>query len=98
MIDEEYFLEVHDVVKRFGHVTALDGVSLKAALGEILAIVGDNGAGKSTLIKILTGVLVPDRGRIVIDGKSYLALTPKLPWKLAFPQYIRIWLWLTAGM
>ncbi|MGI6677654.1 MAG: ATP-binding cassette domain-containing protein [Dehalobacterium sp.] len=78
MIDEEYFLEVHDVVKRFGHVTALDGVSLKAALGEILAIVGDNGAGKSTLIKILTGVLVPDRGRIVIDGKSYLALTPKI--------------------
>lgn len=72
-----YFLEVHDVVKEFSHVMALDGVSLNATQGEILAIVGDNGAGKSTLIKILSGVLVPDGGRIVIDGKSYRALTPK---------------------
>lgn len=72
-----YFLEVHDVVKGFNHVMALDRVSLNATQGEILAIVGDNGAGKSTLIKILSGVLVPDGGRIVIDGKSYTALTPK---------------------
>jgi ABC-type sugar transport system ATPase subunit len=77
MPETGYFLEVYDVVKEFGHVRALDKVSLKAALGEILAIVGDNGAGKSTLIKILSGVLVPDKGRIVIDGKSYTALTPK---------------------
>lgn len=72
-----YFLEVHDIFKGFGHVMALDGVSLNAAQGEILAIVGDNGAGKSTLIKILSGVLVPDAGEIVIDGKSYAALNPK---------------------
>lgn len=71
------FLEVHDIVKRFGPVTALNGVSLQASLGEILAIVGDNGAGKSTLIKILSGVLVPDAGTITIDGKSYTSLTPK---------------------
>lgn len=77
MTDTGFFLEVHDVVKVFGHVRALDGVSLNAAQGEILAIVGDNGAGKSTLIKILSGVLAPDEGRIVIDGKSYTALTPK---------------------
>jgi ABC-type sugar transport system ATPase subunit len=73
----EYFLEVHDIFKRFGHVMALDGVSLNAAQGEILAIVGDNGAGKSTLIKILSGVLAPDAGKIVIDDKSYAVLTPK---------------------
>lgn len=71
------FLEVHNIVKQFGAVTALDGVILQAGLGEILAIVGDNGAGKSTLIKILSGVLVPDAGTIVIDGKAYAALTPK---------------------
>lgn len=72
-----YFLEVHDIFKRFDQVTALDGVSLNGAQGEILAIVGDNGAGKSTLIKILSGVLVPDEGKIVINGKSYTVLTPK---------------------
>jgi len=77
MPETRYFLEVHDIFKRFGHVMALDGVSLNAAEGEVLAIVGDNGAGKSTLIKILSGVLVPDAGKIVINGKSYAMLTPK---------------------
>lgn len=71
------FLEVRDIVKRFGSVTALNGVTLQADLGEILAIVGDNGAGKSTLIKILSGALIPDAGTIVIDGKTYSSLTPK---------------------
>lgn len=77
MTETSCFLEVHDIVKRFGPVTALDGVSLKASLGEILAIVGDNGAGKSTLIKILSGVLVPDAGTIIINGRAYTSLSPK---------------------
>lgn len=78
MPEAGYFLEVQDVVKRFGHIIALDGVSLNASLGEILAIVGDNGAGKSTLIKMLSGALVPDEGRIIIEGNPYQALTPKI--------------------
>ncbi|MGI6685794.1 MAG: ATP-binding cassette domain-containing protein [Bacillota bacterium] len=77
MSGAEYFLEVRNIYKGFGHVMALNGVSMQAAQGEILAIVGDNGAGKSTLIKILSGVLVPDAGEIVIDGKPYAAMTPK---------------------
>ena len=56
------------IVKRFGGVTALEGVDLDAYPGEVLAIVGDNGAGKSTLIKILTGVHRPTAGRIEMDG------------------------------
>jgi D-xylose transport system ATP-binding protein len=61
-------LEVRDVVKRFGATLALDCVSLTLNKGEILALLGDNGAGKSTLIKILSGVVKPDAGEILIDG------------------------------
>ncbi|MBX5448735.1 ATP-binding cassette domain-containing protein [Thermogemmatispora sp.] len=61
-------IRTEGLVKRFGAVTALNGVSLYLRQGEVLGLVGDNGAGKSTLIKILTGFLQPDEGRIFIDG------------------------------
>jgi ABC-type sugar transport system ATPase subunit len=48
---EEPVLEVRNVSKRFGHVQALDDVSLKVYRGDIVGLLGDNGAGKSTLIK-----------------------------------------------
>jgi D-xylose transport system ATP-binding protein len=63
-------LEVRDVEKRFGATLALDRVSLSLGRGEILALLGDNGAGKSTLIKILSGVVKPDAGEILIDGEQ----------------------------
>ena len=62
-------LEVREVEKRFGATLALDRVSLTLDKGEILALLGDNGAGKSTLIKILSGVVKPDAGEILIDGE-----------------------------
>jgi fructose transport system ATP-binding protein len=62
-------LEAHGLVKRYGHVTALDGVDLELLPGEILAVIGDNGAGKSSLIKALSGALIPDEGRILLDGR-----------------------------
>jgi simple sugar transport system ATP-binding protein len=55
--------------KWYGANRALDDVSIELHSGEILAIAGDNGAGKSTLIKLLSGVLRPDEGRILIDGE-----------------------------
>ena len=61
-------LRAEDIVKRFGAVTALNGVSLEVKQGEILGILGDNGAGKSTLIKILTGFQPPTTGRLFIGG------------------------------
>lgn len=63
-------LRATSIVKRFGQVTALDGVSMHLARGEMLGILGDNGAGKSTLIKILTGFHQPDEGTVAIDGKD----------------------------
>jgi fructose transport system ATP-binding protein len=62
-------LEAHGLVKRYGHVTALDGVDFELLPREILAVIGDNGAGKSTLIKALSGALTPDDGEILLDGR-----------------------------
>jgi ABC-type sugar transport system ATPase subunit len=62
-------LRVEEVAKAFGSVTALEGVSLHLAPGEVLGLVGSNGAGKSTLVKIITGYYRPDRGQIFVEGK-----------------------------
>jgi len=56
------------VSKRYGGVRALENASLSIGAGRIHAILGENGAGKSTLIKILSGVVGPDAGRIILDG------------------------------
>ncbi|MGF6544021.1 ATP-binding cassette domain-containing protein [Paraburkholderia youngii] len=65
-------LQGDNLVKRFGAVTALDGVSLTLGKGEILGILGDNGAGKSTLVKILTGFHQQTSGTLHIDGEETL--------------------------
>jgi ABC-type sugar transport system ATPase subunit len=62
-------IRAENIVKTFGTVTALDGVSMRVARGETLGILGDNGAGKSTLIKILTGFHQPDSGQVYVDGR-----------------------------
>ncbi|MFI5683088.1 ATP-binding cassette domain-containing protein [Streptomyces sp. NPDC051636] len=62
-------LRARGLVKRYGHVTALDGADFELLPGEVMAVIGDNGAGKSTLIKALTGALTPDQGEILLNGK-----------------------------
>ncbi|WP_166345747.1 sugar ABC transporter ATP-binding protein [Phytoactinopolyspora limicola] len=70
-------LEMNGVRKRFGGVLALDDASLSAAGGEVHALLGPNGSGKSTLNKTLTGVVVPDRASITIDGSPVAIHGPR---------------------
>ena len=69
-------LECIDVVKRFGGVQALGGVSLTVERGEVVGLVGPNGSGKSTLIGVLSGVYPPTAGRVILDGKRIDRLAP----------------------
>jgi D-xylose transport system ATP-binding protein len=69
-------LQCRDIVKWFGGVQSLSGVSLTVHAGEIVALVGDNGAGKSTLIKTLSGIHQPDGGEMWLDGQKLEGLTP----------------------
>jgi simple sugar transport system ATP-binding protein len=70
-------VEVIDLVKHFGSVIALSGVSMSVARDEVLCLLGDNGAGKSTLIKILSGVYRPTSGEIRVDGASASFASPR---------------------
>ena len=66
----EKIIQLKNVTKRFGGITALNKASLHVDQGEVVGLIGDNGAGKSTLIKTLVGVYAPDEGEIVIRGKK----------------------------
>jgi simple sugar transport system ATP-binding protein len=66
----ENIIELKNVVKSFGNVNAVDGISLTIKRGEVVGLIGDNGAGKSTLIKVLSGVHKPDSGEIYVRGEK----------------------------
>jgi ribose transport system ATP-binding protein len=72
----ELLLEATAVAKQYGAVAALRSASLAVHAGEVHALMGANGAGKSTLVKILTGVVRPDSGTILVNGRPYLAKSP----------------------
>jgi ABC-2 type transport system ATP-binding protein len=65
-------LLLDNVVKTYGAIRAVDGVSLTAHAGEFIALLGPNGAGKTTLFQLLSGLFVPDSGRIEIMGHDML--------------------------
>jgi len=66
-------IEVKNILKKFGAFAALDGVDLKVASGELLALLGPSGSGKTTLLRIIAGLDWPDTGEVLFDGESALA-------------------------
>jgi branched-chain amino acid transport system ATP-binding protein len=69
-------LEVTNLTRRFGGITAVDGVSFAVRPGEVLGIIGPNGSGKSTLFNCILGQLVPSEGAIRLDGADVTGMRP----------------------
>jgi ABC-type branched-subunit amino acid transport system ATPase component len=75
--DSSPILTAQDVVVAYGHVRALDGMSIEVRAGETLGIIGPNGSGKTTLFKVLAGFLRPRDGRITLAGRDVSRLVPE---------------------
>ena len=63
-------LEIHDLHAYYGNIQALKGISLNVDQGEIVTLIGANGAGKTTPLRIISGLLKPSQGRILLDGQD----------------------------
>lgn len=83
-------IEVKELVKRFGGLTALNGVNLAARQGEVLGVIGVNGAGKTTLMNCICGIYRPDKGQITIGGKPSTGRTPHEVAKLGVGRTFQI--------
>ena len=70
-------LETHGLGKRFGGIVATDDVSFRLERGARQALIGPNGAGKTTFVNLLTGVLRPSSGRVVLGGEDVTRLKPE---------------------
>ena len=71
------FIQFNNVVKAFGGIRALNGVTLDIGKGECHGLMGENGAGKSTLGKVLAGIHKPEEGTLTIDGQGYSFSSPR---------------------
>ncbi len=69
-------LEVHDLTRHFGGLTAVDHASLTVPEGRIVSLIGPNGAGKTTLFALVSGFLRPDSGRVLLRGEDVTGLAP----------------------
>lgn len=73
---DDYILQLCDISKRFYGIPALKGINLELRKGKILGLIGENGAGKSTMMNIIGGVLSPDEGKMLLQGRQYQPESP----------------------
>ncbi|PYR43985.1 MAG: ABC transporter [Acidobacteria bacterium] len=91
-------IAIHDLVKRYGPFTAVDGVTLDVQPGEIHGFLGPNGAGKTTTLRMIAGLLKPTSGRIAVNGHDMAADPERAKASLGFiPDRPFIYEKLTAG-
>jgi len=85
-------LECKGITKKFGYLEALSNVDLTLEPGRIVGLLGPNGSGKSTLIKLINGILTPNEGTILIDGKPVGVDTKKVVSYLPERTYLNNWM------
>jgi ABC-2 type transport system ATP-binding protein len=91
-------IDVEGLIKRFGKVTALDGLDLQVRAGEVHGFLGPNGAGKTTTIRVLLGLMRADGGRVSLLGGDPWSDATKLHRRLAYvPGDVTLWPSLTGG-
>src|SRR5262245_5233404 len=64
-------LDVQNLRKRFGEKVAVDGVSFRVGPGEVVGLLGPNGAGKTTTVAMICGLIAPDEGQVLVDGRAF---------------------------
>ena len=90
-------LEVNGLAKRYGKLVAITGVSFRADRGETIGLLGPNGAGKTTTVSIIAGLLSPDAGEVLIEGKRVQSDTDPVKLKIGLvPQDMALYDQLTA--
>ena len=91
-------IAIHDLVKRYGQFTAVDGLSLDVPPGEIHGFLGPNGAGKTTTLRMIAGLLKPTAGRVTVNGRDMAREPEQAKASLGFiPDRPFIYEKLTAG-
>lgn len=91
-------IETTELVKTFGHVRALDGLTMTVGVGQVHGFLGPNGAGKSTTIRLLLGLLRADAGSVRLLGRDPWREAPELHRRLAYvPGDVSLWPNLTGG-
>ena len=85
-------IKIENLTRKFGAVTALDGLSLQVEEGEIFGLVGPDGAGKSTTMRLLTGILEPTQGQAWVYGKHTVKEAEPLKEHIAYMSQ-RFWLY-----
>ena len=88
MSTEGHAVVIEDLVKRFGNVTAVDGVSITVERGEFFSLLGPSGCGKTTLLRCIAGFLAPDSGRILLEDRDVSGVPPhRRPSNMVFQDY-----------
>ena len=96
--DDDAPVRVRGLVKRFGRLTALDGLDLTVAPGSVHGFLGPNGAGKSTTIRILLGLYRPDAGKVRVLGRDPVHEAPAINREVSYvPGDVALWPNLTGG-
>ena len=83
-------LKVTGITKRFGGIQAIKEVSFEINEGEIVGLIGPNGAGKTTAFNLLSGFLIPDKGKVVFKGKDLIGLRPHAICRLGLTRTFQI--------